>query len=90
MVSKTGPDEEPAVPGWAFVLGLVLGALVNLFIFWYLIIFWPGECSKLAALTGGKQTCGLQPGAYVVGAINVLLILVCLGFIGRWYRRRER
>ena len=86
---QTGPDEEPPVPGWAFILGLVLLLLINLLIFWYLLVFWPGECERLSAATGGTQTCSLQPGAYIVGGINVLIIAGCIIFIFRWSRKKD-
>lgn len=89
MALSSEPEDQMEVPEWAYAVGLVLVILINLIIFLYLIVYWPYACSRLAVETAGRTTCGLQPGAYIVGAVNACIIFICLVLLFRWHSRRS-
>jgi len=58
---------------------LIVGA--NLYIIWYLLVFYPSECLKIAIVSKGAITCGLNWGACLIVAICCGLILITAGLI---------
>lgn len=68
----------------------VIGEIVvNCYIIWYLLIGIPSDCAHLAAVSNGQQTCGIEPGAYIIAGICALLILlgVCYLVKGKLSRK---
>jgi hypothetical protein len=70
-------------------IALVLEILANCAIIWYLLVEIPAGCTRLAAETAGRQTCGLEAGGYVVAAISVVLILAGIWYLAKWYLPRH-
>ncbi|NMB79796.1 MAG: hypothetical protein GYA23_11965 [Methanomicrobiales archaeon] len=65
-------------------LAIVCEILANAFIIWFLLIDFPMKCSRLAAETGGKQTCGMETGAYIIAFISAILILAGVYYLAKW------
>jgi hypothetical protein len=62
----------------------VIGEIVvNCSIIWYLLIGIPMECEHLEAVTNGQQICSIEPGAYVIAGICVLLILLGIYYLAK-------
>lgn len=59
--------------------------LANCYIIWFLLIDFPMRCARLAAETGGKQTCGMESGAYVIAAVSAVMILGGVYYLGKWH-----
>jgi hypothetical protein len=55
--------------------------IVNCYILWYLLISIPSDCTRLAAVTNGQQTCSIEVGAYVIVGISALLILLGIYYL---------
>lgn len=68
---------------------IIAEILANCAIIWYLLVGIPAGCARLAAETAGRQTCGLEAGAYGVAAISVLLIVIGIGYLAKWYLPRH-
>lgn len=68
--------------------GAIIVILVNAWIFWFFLYSIPIGCTQLAAESGGWQTCGLEPGAYVVMGISAILILLCVYYILKWNMKK--
>ncbi|NLD57825.1 MAG: hypothetical protein GX651_06805 [Methanomicrobiales archaeon] len=83
----TGPQDQKclALP----TIGIIAEILANCAIIWYLLIEIPAGCARLAAETAGRQTCGLEPGAYGVAAISIILILAGIWYLAKWYLLRH-
>ena len=58
--------------------------LANCYIIWFLLIDYPVRCTRLAAESAGRQTCGLEAGAYVITTISAALILWGIYFLAKW------
>lgn len=58
--------------------------LANSYIIWFLLIDSPARCAHLAAETAGRQTCGLEAGAYVIATISAVMILGGVYFLAKW------
>ncbi len=65
-------------------IGALIVILVNAWIIWFFLYSIPSDCARLAAESGGRQTCGLEPGAYVIVGISAILILVGVYYILKW------
>jgi hypothetical protein len=90
-MSSNVPDEmnsprfsSPLLP----TIGAIVLILVNAWVVWFLLYSIPSGCTRLAAETGGRQTCGLEFGAYVIAAISALLILAGVYYILKWNVKR--
>lgn len=57
----------------------------NCYIVWFLLIDLPFRCARLAAMTGGSRTCGLEIGSYVVTTISAIMILVGVYYLAAWH-----
>jgi hypothetical protein len=69
----------------------VIGEIVvNCYIIWYLLIGIPSDCAHLAAVSNGQQTCGIEPGAYVIAGICALLILLGVFYLVKGNLNREQ
>lgn len=58
--------------------------LANSYIIWFLLVDYPAKCTRLAAETAGRQTCGLEAGAYVIATVSAALILAGVYFLAKW------
>jgi hypothetical protein len=58
--------------------------LANCYIIWFLLIDFPTKCARLAAETAGRQTCGLETGAYILALVSGLLILAGVYYLAKW------
>jgi len=80
--------------GWLVPVTLALTAVVavNAYIVWYLLLAIPQGCADLAVRSNGSQTCGIEPGAYVIAGISIGIIVIALYAFVRWNlaRCRER
>jgi len=63
--------------------------LANAYIIWFLLIDYPGRCAALAVETAGRQTCGLEAGAYVIATISAVMILVGVYYLAKWNFQKE-
>ncbi len=55
--------------------------------FGYLMLYIPWECSNLAILTGGHTSCGLEPGAYLIAAISVIIAIIASAMLFREWKK---
>lgn len=69
-------------------IGALVVILVNAWIVWFILFGIPLNCARLAAETGGRETCGLEIGAYVIVGISAVLILVGVYYILKWHVKR--
>lgn len=69
-------DKPVTVSKLAATLVVIGEIIVNSYIIWYLLIGIPSDCSRLASVTNGQQTCGIEAGAYVIAGVSALLILL--------------
>jgi len=69
-------------------IGALVVIVVNALIIWFFLVGIPSDCARLAAETAGRQTCGVEPVAYVIVGISVILIIVCVGCILKWNMHR--
>jgi hypothetical protein len=58
--------------------------LANCYIIWFLLIDYPTKCARLALETSGRQTCGMESGAYVIASVSALLILAGIYYLAKW------
>lgn len=65
-------------------IAVICEILANCFIIWFLLIDFPTKCARLAVETGGKQTCGMEMGGYVIALISAVLILVGIYYLAKW------
>ncbi|MDO9324831.1 MAG: hypothetical protein Q7T80_07715 [Methanoregula sp.] len=63
--------------------------LVNSYIIWFLLISIPSGCARLAAESSGQQTCGIEPGVYIIAGISAILILVGVFYLAKWNFSRK-
>lgn len=77
---------------WLVPVSLALTAVVavNISIVWYLLVAIPSECADLAARSNGSETCGIEPGAYVISGISIAIIVIALYAFVRWNLTRCR
>jgi hypothetical protein len=64
--------------------------LANCYIIWFLLIDFPSRCARLATETAGRQTCGMEAGAYVIAMISAVMILGGVYFLAKWNFPQER
>ena len=71
---------------WLVPVSLALTAIVavNIYIVWYLLFAIPSGCADLAARSNGSETCGIEPGAYILSGISVAIIVVAMYAFVRW------
>ena len=85
---------KPGTTGndWLVPASLALTAViaVNIYIVWYLLVAIPSGCGDLAARSGGSETCGIEPGAYIVSGISVAIIAVAMYAFITWNMKRCR
>ena len=58
---------------------LIIGA--NLLIVWYILVYHPSDCARIAIASKGAITCGLNWGAYLIVAVCCILILIIAGLM---------
>ena len=77
---------------WLVPVSLALTAVVavNIYIVWYLLVAIPSGCADLAARSNGSQTCGIEPGAYIISGISVAIVVIALYAFVRWNMTRCR
>jgi len=71
-------------------IGALVVIVVNALIIWFFLVGIPSDCARLAAETYGRQTCGVEPVAYVIMGISVILIIACVGCILKWNMHRTQ
>jgi hypothetical protein len=71
-------------------LALTVVVAVNIYIVWYLLFAIPSGCADLAARSNGSETCGIEPGAYILSGISVAIIAVAMYAFVRWNLTRCR
>ncbi|MFA5414376.1 MAG: hypothetical protein WC295_02680 [Methanoregula sp.] len=71
-------------------IGALFVIVVNALIVWFFLVGIPSDCARLAAETDGRQTCGVEPVAYVIVGISVILIIACVGGILKWNMHRTQ
>jgi hypothetical protein len=65
---------ENALPSFWIIMGHTFAIVVSISMFAYLFVFIPAACAEAMQASGGKITCGIQPGAYLFGAAFLLII----------------
>jgi hypothetical protein len=77
---------------WLVPVSLCLTAVVavNIYIVWYLLYAIPYDCSNLMVRSGGNATCGIEPGAYLLSGISILIIIIAMYAFIRWNLKRCR
>jgi hypothetical protein len=88
-VSSPAPGSQDQKSLTLPTIAIFIEILANCAIIWYLLIEIPAGCARLAAETAGRQTCGLETGAYGVAAISALLILAGIWYLAKWYLPRH-
>ncbi len=79
------PQENYGLHSMTFPTIAVIGEiLANCYIIWFLLVDFPSRCARLAAETAGRQTCGIEAGAYVIAAISAVMILGGVYFLAKW------
>ena len=61
-------------PLWAVVAN-TFAIIVSISLLAYLFVVIPSSCAMVMQASGGKTTCGIEPGAYVIGAALVVIVL---------------
>jgi hypothetical protein len=80
------PQENYGLESLTIPTMAVIGEiLANCYIIWFLLIDFPLRCTRLAAETAGRQTCGMETGAYVIATISAVMILGGFYYLGKWY-----
>jgi len=84
--SACGFSPRTSGTDWLVPVSLALTAVaaVNICIIWYLLIAIPSGCADLAARSNGSETCGIEPGAYILSGISVAIIVIALYAFVRW------
>jgi hypothetical protein len=77
---KIMEHESMTIPTIA-VIGEILA---NSYIIWFLLIDFPTTCARLAVETGGRQTCGVETGAYIIAMISTVMILGGVYYLAKW------
>lgn len=77
---------------WLVPVSLALTAVVavNIYIVWYLLVAIPSGCADLAARSNGSETCGIEPGAYIISGISIAIVVIALYAFVRWNMTRCR
>jgi hypothetical protein len=78
MISSQSPENEKSHSPLKLIptIVVILEIVVNCSIIWYLLIGIPSDCTHHAAISNGQQTCGIEPGAYLIAGICAFLILL--------------
>lgn len=71
-------------------LAVIGEILANAYIIWFLVIDFPSKCARLAVESAGSQTCGIEPGGYIIATISALLILVGIYYLAKWHFPQKR
>ena len=66
---------DPALPSFWSVIANTFVIIVNAALLVYLFVIVPSACAEALRTSRGMTSCGLEPGAYVFGAVFVLLAL---------------
>ncbi|MEN6609261.1 MAG: hypothetical protein ABFC24_00310 [Methanoregulaceae archaeon] len=84
------PPVSGTRPGWLIpaTIAIVIEILVNTGFITYLLYIIPHECATFAAQSGGRSSCGLEPGAYVVAAVSGLLIVAGIALLIWWHAKK--
>ncbi|MCX6700287.1 MAG: hypothetical protein NTV68_10230 [Methanomicrobiales archaeon] len=90
--ASCGPPPQTTGTGWLATVSLALTAVVavNAYIVYYLLVAIPSGCADLAIRSNGSQTCGIEPGAYVISAISIAIIVAAMYAFIRWNLTRCR
>lgn len=82
---KPDPQENLGLQSMMIPTIAVIGEiLANTYIIWFLLIDFPSRCARLALETNGRQTCGMEVGAYVIASISALMILGGIYYLAKW------
>jgi hypothetical protein len=65
---------EYALPPFWIVMGHTFAIVLSISMFAYLFVFIPSACAEAMQASGGRISCGIQPGAYLFGAAFVLIV----------------
>jgi len=65
---------DNALPSFWVIMGYTFAIVVSISMFAYLFVFIPSACAGVMQTSGGKITCGIEPGAYVFVAAFVVII----------------
>jgi Na+/H+ antiporter NhaA len=65
-------------------IAVIGGILANCYIIWFLLIDYPTQCARFAIETAGRQTCGIEAGAYVIATLSAILILAGVFYLVKW------
>jgi hypothetical protein len=87
-----GISPRPGARDWLVPASVALTAVVavNIYIVWYLLVGIPSGCADLASRSNGTTTCGLEPGAYIIAGISVVIIVLAIYAFIRWNLTRCR
>jgi hypothetical protein len=85
---STGTPADPGIGELKSMLiptiAIIAEILANCYIIWFLLIDFPTKCARLAAETAGRQTCGMEIGAYVIASASALLIIAGVYYLAKW------
>jgi hypothetical protein len=87
-----GSSRRTGGTDWLVPVSLALTAVVavNIYIVWYLLVAIPSGCADLTARSNGSETCGIEPGAYVISGISIAIVVTALYAFVRWNLTRCR
>ena len=66
------PDH--ALPPLWMVIGNTLVMVMSMAVLFFLFVIIPSGCANISEATAGKTSCGPGPGAYLSGAVFVVLL----------------
>jgi hypothetical protein len=71
-------------------IALVAVFAVNAYIIYFLLVAIPADCARLMKESGGTMSCGIEPGAYVISAVCLVILLVAAILFVKWNLGRCR
>jgi hypothetical protein len=66
---------DDALPSFWVILGTTLVMVISIAVLFFLFVIIPSGCAGITEATGGKTSCGLEPGSYLFGGVFVVLLL---------------
>jgi hypothetical protein len=70
---NTGMPDTTPPPFWA-ILGNTLVIVMSIAVLFFLFVIIPSDCAGISEATGGNTSCNLEPGAYLFGAVFVVIL----------------
>jgi hypothetical protein len=66
---------DTPLPSLWVIIGHTLAMVISLSVLFFLFVIIPSGCVSINEATAGKTSCGLEPGAYLFGAVFVVIVV---------------